>query len=55
MILWTYLLGEYGGPVRHVRVKVVWGVESLVLDAPGEDDCGQCVRQLVPEYNTFLL
>ena len=35
---WICLLGEYGGPVRHVGVKMVWGIESLMLDTPGEDD-----------------
>ena len=54
-MLWPFLLGEYGGPVRHVWVKMVWGIESLVLDAPGEDDWGQCVRQLFPKYFIFRI
>ena len=35
---WFYLLGEHGGPVRHVGVDVVGGIEGVVLHAPSEDD-----------------
>ena len=35
---WLYLLGEHGGPMRHVGVDVVRGVEGVMLHAPSEDD-----------------
>ena len=31
------ILGEHGGPVRHVGVDVVRGVDGMVLDASSED------------------
>ena len=35
--------------MRLKTVGKLGGIESLVLDAPGEDDGGQRVNQLLPE------
>ena len=38
--------------MRHVGVEMVGGVDGLVLNTPGEDYRGQCLRQLLSEHIT---
>ena len=38
--------------MRHVGVEMVGGIDGLVLNTPGEDYRGQCVRQLLSEHIT---
>ena len=46
------ILCECQRPMRHVGVEMVGGVDGLVLNTPGEDYRGQCLRQLLSEHIT---
>ena len=52
-VTFNWVLGKHCGPVRHVGVDMVGGVEGLMLDTPSEDDRGQRVRQLIPEQTFY--